>query len=204
MDWTTIGELAIANLVSGGLIVTGITLIGNHLSNKSLAKLQASLDEKSKRTEADISKKNYISKTRFDAEFSIYRELTAAFWQMVIDINSLIPAGYTEVPADEEARLKLDHEHYERANKSVYEAQNAFNSNSAFIPKQFCEAYDELLKLARQQLLAYTRRFLVFNRAEDKNCFSSEDYSRTSEILKKWDKQTDNIRAYLSTLDVIS
>ncbi len=204
MDWGTIAEIAIANLISGGLIVTGITLIGNHLSNKSLTKFQASLDEKNKHVEAEISKKNYISKTRFDTEFSIYRELTAAFWQMVLDINTMIPSGYHQVPADEELRDKQDREHYKKANKSVFDAQNALNSNSAFIPKSFCTVFEELLGLARLQLNAYERRFLVDNHAEDKNCFSSEDYQRTRELLKKWDEHTDNIRQYLSTLDVIS
>ena len=203
MNWTTITDMAIANLISGGVIVGVISIIGNHLSNKSLAKLQASLDEKSKRVEAEISKKNYISRTRFDTEFSIYRDLTSAFWQMVLDINSMIPFGYHKTTNDEKLRLKLDKEHYEKARESVFEAQNALHSNSAFIPKDFCSAYEELLELARWQLDAYEQRFLIDNHAEDKNCFSSDDNKRTGELLKKWDAHTDNIRLYLSNLDVI-
>jgi hypothetical protein len=204
MDWGTIAEIAIANLISGGLIVTGITLIGNHLSNKSLTKFQASLDEKNKHVEAEISKKNYISKTRFETEFSIYRELTMNFSKMVINISLLVPYGLVNVPAKEEDRKKLDQDNYIEAKKAAVEAQDSLHANKAFISKELCNKYEEILQLAVLQLEAYTRRFNLSYTPEERQGYKSEDFLRTKELQDKWDAQTDRIRDYLANLEVIS
>ncbi len=204
MDWRTIAEMAIANLISGGLIVTGITLIGNHLSNKSLTKLQASLDEKNKHVEAEISKKNYISKTRFETEFSIYRELTMNFSKMVINISLLVPYGLVNVPAKEEDRKKLEQDNYIEAKKAAVEAQDSLHANKAFISKELCNKYEEILQLAVLQLEAYTRRFNLSYTPEERQGYKSEDFLRTKELQDKWDAQTDRIRDYLANLEVIS
>lgn len=203
MDWGTIAEMAIANLISGGLIVTGITLIGNHLSNKSLAKLQASLNEKNKHVEAEISKKNYISKTRFETEFSIYRELTMNFSKMVINISLLVPYGLVNVPAKEEDRKKLEQDNYIEAKKAAVKAQDSLHANKAFISKELCNKYEEILQLVVLQLEAYTRRFNLSYTPEERQGYKSEDFLRTKELQDKWNAQTDRIRDYLANLEVI-
>lgn len=203
----TIVQIALGCIVSaggiGGIIIAVVKLSAGMISDRLAKKYQLQLDKEMEKYKMELSKKEYVSRTRFETEFAIYRELTAAFSEMITHISILIPAGYVEVPADEEARQKLDQEHYEAANNAAVKAQNILYSNEAFIPKEFCDEYQNFLKLVRGQLLAYTRRFNVYYFGEDKNDFTLEEYKRTSEIQQKWSAFIETIRSYLAKLDVI-
>jgi len=208
MDWAKIAEIALACIVSvggiGTIIVAIVKWCSDIIADRLSKKYQLQLDKEMEKYKTELSKKEYVSKTRFDAEFSIYRELTSAFSKMVTDISIMIPTGYVEVPADKETRDELDKQHYITANQSVVTAQNVLYANETFINEDFCYSYQELLKLARVQLLAYTRRFNVYNLDPNKKDFSMDDYKRTDELNQKWREHTDKIRNYLASLDVIS
>ena len=207
MNWAKIAEIALTCITSvggiGAIIVWVIKSVSDTIADRLSKKYQLQLDKEKEKYRTELSKKEYVSKTRFDTEFAIYRELTAAFSQLITDISILIPSGYVEVPADEKERQEADQKHYTEANNSAVKAQSALYSNEAFIPKQFCDAYQEFLKLSRLQLFAYTRRFNVTYHGEDKTHFTSEEYKRTREIQQKWDEFVQTIRDYLSSLDVI-
>ena len=163
--------------------------------NKELEKYRVGLDNKI-----------YISKTKFDTEFSIYRELSRSFFVMVRDITHMIPAGYAEYPADKDDREKYENMLYDDARKSTVIAQDFLYSNIPFIPEEFEKAYMEVLDLCRQQLGVFELRWNVGYMAtdEEKRRFSREDYQRSREIRKKYDDLVKNVREYLSKLDVIS
>ena len=207
MDWAKIAEIAVAVISAVGGSGAIIVFVGKwtfeRIADALSKKYQLQLDKEIEKYKTELSKKEYVSKTRFDTEFSIYRELTTTFAQMITDISLLIPAGYVEVPADEKVRQEEEQNHYVQANNSVVKAQEALYSNEAFIPKKFCDSYQEFLKLTRLQLFAYSRRFNVLYFCEDKNSFTQEDYKRTKEIHEKWDLFIEEIRNYLSSLDVI-
>lgn len=187
----------------GGIVIAVIRFSSEFIADRLSKKYENKLEMALEKYRTELSKKEYVSKTRFDTEFAIYRELTATFSQMITDISLLIPAGYTEVPADEKAREELDQKHYIEANNSVVKAQNALYSNEAFIPKKFCDSFQEFLRLSRLQLFAYSRRYNVLYFEKDKNSFTQEEYKRTKEIQEKWDAHIEETRAYLSALDVI-
>ncbi len=86
----------------------------------------------------------------------------------------------------------------------MIKAQDALYANEAFIPKEFCDSYRELLALSIRQTYAYTRRFGVHCPPEEKDTFRIEDFERTIEIQKKWNELTDQIRKHLSSLEVVS
>ena len=128
--------------------------------------------------------------------------MTSTFSKLIIDISTMIPYGLYTVPADEKEREKAEFENYKRAYKSLVEAQQSLFSNRAFIPKSFCDKYQEMLTLSNLQIDAYMRRFNVSFRGED-NEIKTEDFRRTKELQDKWNEHIDAIREYLSTLDVI-
>lgn len=162
--------------------------------NKELEKYRVGLDNKI-----------YISKTKFDTEFSIYRELSRSFFVMVRDITRMIPAGYAEYPADKEDREKYENMLYDNALKSTVTAQDFLYSNIPFIPEEFEQAYLEVLGLCREQLGVFELRWNVGYLATDaeKRKFSREDFQRSRDIKEKYDALNKAVRAYLSKLDVI-
>lgn len=71
-----------------------------------IKRYQSSLDKALEDRKSKNERKNYVSKVRFDKEFEIYSELSELFFELVAAVNSLIPAGYTQVPADPEVAKK--------------------------------------------------------------------------------------------------
>lgn len=109
------------------------------------------------------------------------------------------------MPADKEQQKKADKEQYDSAAKAVELAQDELNSNAPFIPENFYNEYDEIIKLCSWQLKEFARRWTVSCRGsqEDKETISVEAYDRTGEIIKKFKKLNNEIRKYLSNLDVL-
>lgn len=209
MNWTDVWKIAVS--IVGGLggiaiIFTAIVrylsdIIADRLSKKYELKLSKELEK----YKSSLENKTYISRTKFDAEFAIYRELSSGFSDAVKAISTMIPSGYTTVPADRETRLELDKQHYEIAVKAVVKAQDSLKSNIPFIPENIYDGYNDLLKLFGLQLSAYEDRFVVtdLRPQAEKERFSRDDYKRTREINEKWTAINNQIRDYLKSLDVI-
>ena len=189
----------------GGVILAVVkfssNLIANHLSTSYENKLQKEMEK----LKTELNRKEYISKTRFDTEFEIYRNLCHAFFTLVRDINGMIPTGYTLIPAKEEAQIEQENESFKVANHSIVKAQDALYANGAFITQLLFDGFDEILRLCRQQIHIFSFRYnvLTLETEKEKRTLSTDDYQRTAEINQKWYDHINEIRAYLSTIDVI-
>ena len=218
MDWDTIWKAAFAVIAAAGgygafallIIKFSSGFIAEKLQkryelklNKELEKYKASLDAKLEKYKSTLENKTYISKTRFDAEFNIYKELSKAFFTMDACINTLIPAGLSYQSADEKIRQENDKTNFVNANNSIVDAQNCLYQNRPFNSEQFVSKYQELLGLAKQQTSAFMQRWVVSNWNKDKDVMSDEVYERSKEIHNKLMKLNSEIRNYLSKLDVL-
>ncbi len=121
-----IAEIAISCITAvggiGAVFVGVIKWTSNIIADKLSQKYQLQLDKEKEKYKCELSKKEYVSKTRFDTEFSIYGELTSVFSVMVKDISILVPRGLDTVPADENARKELEKERFITANHSTVAA----------------------------------------------------------------------------------
>ncbi|WP_158662708.1 hypothetical protein [Massiliimalia timonensis] len=208
MSWVEISQIAAAAIVSaggiGGIIIGVVSFSANKIADRMDKKFQASLDKQLEKYKSDLSKKEYVSKTKFDTEFALYRELSLNFADMVKSINILIPI-YANLPADKKARLEYEKKCYESACPAVVKAQDTLNSNIPFISEEIFNGYEELLRLSILQLDEYVERFnaLDLRPQQEKESFSPDAYKRTREINEKWKKLNNTIRAYISNLDVM-
>ena len=152
-----------------------------------------------------LDNKTYISKTKFDTEFGIYRDLSKAFFKMVRDVSIMIPIGVASYPANEEAKKEYENNLYKAAVKSCVAAQDVLSANVPFISEVLCDRYEELNKLCKIQLNVFERRWNVYYMAsqEEKESFSGEDYKRTEEINEKYRQLNNEVRKYLDGLDVL-
>lgn len=209
MSWGDVWKVILAALASvggiGGLIVLVIRFSANTLADRLSKKYELKLQKDLEGFKSDLNKKEYVSKTKFDTEFTLYRELSSAFAEMVKAIWILIPAGLTNVPADDEDRKEFDRMHYEAALPAVVNAQDTLNANIPFISEDIYDGYSELLSLARVQLSEYEDRFNIYDLRpkEEKERFSIEAYQRTYELNEKWKALNNTIRDYISKLDVV-
>lgn len=196
----------IAGVGGIGVVFTAVVAFSsNFIADKLQKKYQLKLDEELEKYKAGLTNKIYISKTKFDAEFSIYQSLSRAFSECVKAFSILIPRGLVNVPADTEIREKQDNEHYSNARNAYVVAQDELSKSIPFIPKEFCDGYRKLLKLCSLQLYDFEQRWNVsyIGTKEEKSALGRDSYQRTEEINKQFDELNETIREYLTRLDVL-
>lgn len=209
MSVEQIGSIVAACIVSaggiGGIVIAVIKFSSNAIAERLAKKYEIKMEKELEQYKTELSKKEYVSKTRFDTEFQIYKELSQTFCAMVKDVSVMIPSGFSWKPADKDAQKEYENDCYKAAKTSIVKAQDAIYANAAFIPQHFFESYEEILNLCKQQLNVFTFRYnaLSFETEEEKRSLSMDDYKRTDEIGTKWKEHNNKIREYLANLDVL-
>ena len=190
---------------AGAIIALVVKFSANLIADKLKKKYELETTKKLEEYKSKLENKNYISKTRFDTEFSIYRTLSVAFFDMVKNISVMIPDGYTQVPADPKVKKKYDKKVYNLALTAVLKAQDTLNGNAPFISEDMYNEYSAILKLCNIQLDVFSTRWNVLYLAsqEEKEKLDFEDYERTRTINESMKELNNKVRKYISTLDVI-
>ena len=200
--------LAIIAAVGGiGVVITAVVYFAsNFIADRLQKKYDLRLSEELEKYKAGLTNKTYISKTRFDAEFSIYRNLTDAFGELVKWVNVLIPAGYESIPFDPEEKKKWDEENYKNCRHAYVCAQDELARSTPFIKKEFINEYKAVLKKASLQMLSFEERWnhSFPGTYEEKSRLSVEVYRNTHELNESFEKLNDTIRDYLDKLDVFN
>lgn len=209
MKWGDILKIFVTVVSSvggiGAVIVFIVKMCSNIIADKLSKKYELKLNKELEKYKSKLENKNYISKTRFDTEFSIYRTLSVAFFDMVKNISVMIPEGYTQVPADPKVKKEYDKEVYNLALTAVVKAQDTLIGNAPFISEDMYNEYSAILKLCNLQLEVFSNRWNVLYLAsqEEKEKLDLEDYKRTGTINESMKELNNKVRKYISTLDVI-
>ena len=209
MDFSQIASIATACIVSaggvGGVAMAVVKFTSNIIADKISAKYENKLEQALEKYKTELSKKEYVSQVRFDAEFEIYRTLSKEFSTAVKNISLMIPDGIACFPADEEKRTEYENKIYVDTNNAVVVAQDVLYANGAFISEELYNKYNEILTLCSQQLNAFQRRYnvLYFASQEKKENYTDKEYERTTTIKEKWLELNNCVREYISKLEVI-
>lgn len=209
MAWADIWKIIMCAIASAGgvgaIIVCAVKFSADRIADRLSKKYEAKMQKEVEKYKSGLDNKIYISKAKFDTEFSLYRELSRTFFEMVKDITIMIPSGYATYPADKEERKTYENNLYDKAAKSTFAAQGVLNSNIPFIPENLYEKYEEIIGLCRVQLGVFEDRWnvLYFASQEEKETFSGEDYHRSREISKKFKELNLELRDYLAKLDIL-
>mgnify|MGYP000712484425 FL=1 len=87
MNWDTVFKIVLSIVGSvggaGAIIAFAVKFSANLIADKLKKKYELETTKKLEEYKSKLENKNYISKTRFDTEFSIYRTLSVAFFDMV-------------------------------------------------------------------------------------------------------------------------
>lgn len=206
MDFSQVASIATACIVSaggvGGVAMAVVKFTSNIIADKISDKYENKLEQALEKYKTELSKKEYVSQVRFDAEFEIYRTLSKEFSTAVKNISLMIPDGIAYSPADEEKRTEYENKIYVDANNAVVVAQDVLYANGAFISEELYNKYNEILTLCSQQLNAFQRRYNVFSQKK-KESYTDKEYERTTTIKEKWLDLNNCVREYISKLEVI-
>ena len=186
-----------------GAIIIGVTKftsnsIADALSNRYELKLNKELEL----YKAGVENKIYISKTKFDTEFQLYRQLSKSFTNMTKEVSQLFPS-FTKDVRDDYDKYKPQHD---RAVDAIILAQDELCASAAFISADLYEKFAEIEKLCKLQLSDF-QDFRLRPDAEEyrSDCREAfqETYKRTREINEKFKNLLEIMREYISRLDVI-
>ena len=209
MNWDDVWKIVLCAITSaggiGGIIVACIKFSANIITQRLTEKYELKLQKDLEKYKSGLDNKIYISKTKYDAEFDLYRQLSKAFFEMVKAITTMIPSGIAKRPVDPEERKKYEDELYKDARKATVNAQDILNSNIPFISDEIYQKYMYILDLCYEQISVFEERWNAFNFApqEEKETLSMDDYKRSREINSKFRELNCIIREYLAKLDVM-
>ena len=158
MSWGDVWKIVLASIASMGgigVVVFGvIKFAGNHIAERLARKYELKLSKELEAFKGARDKKVYISKTRFDAEFQIYRELSGSFFKLLKDCSFVHQKGrYVPSNVDNinEYIKREDIKCYNAFVSSMVEAQDMLYKNSPFIEEGFNKMFVEILELCRKQ-----------------------------------------------------
>ena len=202
LSWNDVAKRIVEIVASAGgvgVIVIGVVkAFSGIISNCLLKKISLKYDKEFERYKSLLGNKTYVSKVRFDAEFGIYQKLSKSFFEMAKNITFLIPMGFSDSYTDKEAQSMYQNTLYERAMTTTETAQDILYESSPFISESIFEKYKELLELCHTQIIVY--EMWRTNGASGR--FKDEDYLRSETITKKLRSLNNDVRMYLSELEV--
>ena len=147
---------------------------------------------------------NYITKVQFDAEFKMYQELSAASYNMVMEMSNLFPQN-KPILKDMQSSFKNNIKIFKDSINSNLSFQDLLFKYSAFISKDLYEQFDSL----RLQCKNQTDMFYKVHFEKDKNKRqqfikdSAQNWELTPKILIMQMDIINNLRNYLQTLKVM-
>ena len=133
--------------VVGVIIWVIIKFSANKIAENLSAKYEHKLNEKLEAYKCELDKKNYISKARFDLEFSIYGEISNILLEAVEDCFFLFPMQIDGGYGDKEKANEIYTERYKTAHSSVFKLQRIIGSKSPFISKELYSDFFEIEQL---------------------------------------------------------
>ncbi len=196
--------LAVLTSVGGtsGIIILGIKFSSDIIAKRLEEKYKLKLNKELESYKADMQRKIYVSKVRFDKEFEIYQELMLKTLDMVTYIFKLFPI-YDEYKKEERSTLYT--ERYSKAVEAYNKVVLAINSNAAFIPEKTYNDFVKLRDLCYVQIIDY-EYYVLDIRAEENKINDITNYKkctkRTREIEEKKNVLVKELREYLQSLDV--
>lgn len=192
--------------VGGGIVAALSSWLGKVWAERLMAKETAKYREELERLSKQLERKNYVSKVRFDAEFSIYRELSGAFLDVVRAQNDLFTFEKMDrVPAEKYEQKKLYEERFGKGADAYNNASTQLHRSAPFIEENIFEQFRNILRDVRRQLLHYPAFYIEDDALEtQRECQTlfEECTKRTQTINDEMDKLISDLREYLKKLDV--
>lgn len=207
-------QIALAAIISaggiGGIIIAVVRFSSDLIAERMSKKFEASLNKELEKYKIELRKKEYISKTRFDREFTMYQELSEKNITMVYDMGTAVLIARGALNGN---LLEVD-SFLERAANSLNDAEMTNKRFAPFISKDIFEKYKELGKYG-SSIFKLLRVWKDYNtnpnfqfKTGDLLITSQQQATQEIERIQKQlsslsDQILDELRAYLSRIDTL-
>ena len=204
--WDFIGAIVISLGGVAAIVVLVIKFCGEIFAKHLSAQYELKLNKELEKHIASLDKKNYISKARFDKEFSIHQDISEKVLDTVTNVVMLFDAlDKVPIHADDE-REKVYFSKYKDVEQAYNLASKTMNANAPFITKELYELYMELkIKCKIQAENCLKLIDLVPLNTMLKNSMQNEYVecsNRNNEISETTKNLISKVREYLVSLEV--
>lgn len=191
---------------SGAIICALSNFIAERIAKRIDNKYQQKLEIEFEKYKSGMEHRKYVSKTQFDNEFQIYKQLSKAFFAVAVkassfahrnDGNRIIVIREGDIFSVEELKKII---------VVNSDAQNLLFENAPFIPEEIYNEYFCLNEKANHFFWGIMGRVKAFSKDElDANDIITEDEIEMSEILQRdLNEVNKKVRKYLESLSIIS
>ena len=172
--------------------------------DKQLEEYKKTLDIEKSVHNSMLSNKVYITKSKFDVELAVYRDLSRLFMVMTKSCSFLFTEDnyYYDEKRSQELWVKKSLD----AIRAVDEAQNILYQNAAFIPESLYLQYEQVLQKCQDIVLALeplAHNAFGSTEAEEKKKYVDLQKLCAKDILEDYDRLCKQLRDYLNRLDVL-
>ncbi len=197
-DYITIGTVG---LLSGtGGIFLAVKFFSNAILSIALKNIDLKNAKELEQLKINLLNKDYISKTRFDIEFQLYRELSGLFFELVKNVQIIIPNSISYQPEDVNERKAM----HDSAVKSLNNVREILYKNAPFIPEERFNKYMEVMQECHGQIVIHELDIRARRSPLNKEgIIKTEHFVKTGEIVKAYNALNNDLRVYLSKLDVL-
>ena len=209
MDWSSVfkivGSVFFSTAGAAAIIISVAkklaASIANGITEKIKMDYQSKMDQMLETYKAKLDNQGYISKARFDTEFSLHKELCQSFFQMISAVHWLFPSGLDQAPASEKWK-EICNERYLTAKEKYNDAASRLGGNAPFINDELYNNYHAIMELAARQIndYSFSEPLTMEKSSPGIREIEKAGYTRTQEIDKKWKELLDSLRQYFNSL----
>lgn len=218
-----IASAIIASVGGAGVIIIGLSswfgkVWANRILENQKKEYQREIESYKCQLQENINKVNainekalHVSKTHYDTEFGIYKEIWTKLLECINSLNKLYPV-FADVPSDPKERKKMDESNYKKFVISYNDFSNTINKYAPFYKKSFYDDFITIRDLCNEKAKIF--HYYEFDVPYSESCKHVRDSKITSDerkevyieiprkLKEQQDKLQEEIREYLVSLEI--
>lgn len=205
-DILMIAAAILSSVGGSGVIICAISsFLAERIAKRIDNKYQMKLDQELEKYRSILDQRKYVSQTQFDYEFQIYKKLSKAYLNVVVEISSLAES-YEKKDTISIAAGDISKKRFEKIVVVFASAQNLLLENAAFIPEDIYNDYNKLYEKANTFFWKLTDRIKEYPQIDyDYGEINIEcDSTAAKEIETELGEVNKKVRKYLESLTIIS
>lgn len=173
--------------VAGTLLGSCVGLFGNRMIERIKAKNDSKL---------------YMSKSQYDLELNVYREISKKLYGLIVHLTTIYSDNHYKQQNEEKDKTSEVKTYVELVN-SIADVQDILYENAPFIPEHIFSKYDEVFQQAKEQFWIYQKDVKMFAESGTKPSITAESRERVDRIETMYNCVNNELRKYLSSVSLI-
>ena len=185
-------------------IMWGIKFYSDRIAERLIIKYELKMNKELEYFKRKLEKNNYISQSRFDLEFNIYKDISEMLYIAVEKCYWLFPTQIDYSPQGKNEINIFYQKRYDNAVESIVGVQRVLGSKAPFISEELFNRFENLKQLLTTQVNMYPICGAIVGcrgtLGKELNDELNKSFLRTDEIKTDHKALIDKMRFYFDSL----